>query len=181
MANQSSRNVSLRIADCGLRSTQSSRSSENKIISAFSAFSAVIVVIFMAVVAALAQPSDRERAEALARRAADRMIALQREADQLASTESTLLGDLRKLEIDRELKSGELKRADAEVAKVQADLDDTAAKADKLESEAAAERPELRARGSWKSTNWDRRATCACCSPRPTSGASAARRARSRR
>jgi septal ring factor EnvC (AmiA/AmiB activator) len=98
------------------------------------------------VVVAAAQQSDRERTEALAKRAADRLQTLQREADALASTERTLLGDLRRLEIDREIKTTELKQADEQVATVQAELSATAAKSAALESEAAAERPELRAR-----------------------------------
>ena len=52
-----------------------------------------------------AQQSDRARTEALSRRAGERMQALQREADKLASEERTLLGDLRKLEIDRQIKA----------------------------------------------------------------------------
>ena len=93
-----------------------------------------------------AQPTDRERTEALARRAADRLQALQREADDLASQEQTLLGDLRKLEIEREIKTDELKQADAAVSRAHAELDATAARMATLESQAAAERPELRAR-----------------------------------
>ncbi len=111
-----------------------------------SAISAVSALIVVATVVLSAQPSDRERAEALARRAADRMLALQREADSLANQEHTLLGDLRKLEIEREIKTAELKQADAAVSRAQAELDATAARMTTLESQAAAERPELRAR-----------------------------------
>jgi septal ring factor EnvC (AmiA/AmiB activator) len=109
----------------------------------FSAFFAISAVSSVLVVA---QQSDRERTEALARRAADRLQSLQREADSLASSERTLLGDLRKLEIDREIKTDELQRADAAAAKVQAELDDTAVRMTALESSAAAKRPELRSR-----------------------------------
>ena len=49
----------------------------------------------------LAQQPDRARTEALARRAGERLQALQREADSLAAQERTLLGDLRKLEVER--------------------------------------------------------------------------------
>src|SRR6516164_181506 len=48
----------------------------------------------------LAQSSDRVHTETLARRATERLRTLQQEADALASQERTLLGDLRKLEID---------------------------------------------------------------------------------
>ena len=53
-----------------------------------------------------AQPAERPRAEALAQRATDRLQALQKEADRLAADERTLLGDLRKLEVDRQIKAG---------------------------------------------------------------------------
>src|SRR5689334_19665278 len=71
-------------------------------------------------VAVLAQTADRARTEALASRAAERIQALQREADQLASQERTLLGDLRKLEIDRQIKSEEFHQADTQLKQVQA-------------------------------------------------------------
>src|SRR5471030_801925 len=109
-------------------------------------FSAIFAISAVSSVVVGARQSDRERTEALARRAADRLQALQREADALASTERTLLGDLRKLELEREIKAGELTQADAEVAKVQTELDATSARTAALESAAASERPELRAR-----------------------------------
>jgi murein hydrolase activator len=112
----------------------------------FSAISAVSALIVVTTAVLSAQPSDRERAEALARRAADRMLALQREADSLANEEHTLLGDLRKLEIEREIKSAELKQADAAVARAQSEFDAATVRMTTLESQAAAERPELRAR-----------------------------------
>ena len=71
-----------------------------------------------------AQQADRARTEALAARAADRLKTLQREADQLASQERTLLTDLRRLEVERQIKAEELHRVDAEVAKVTADLNE---------------------------------------------------------
>ena len=54
----------------------------------------------------------------MARRAAERLQALQREADRLASDERTLLGDLRKLEVERQIKAEELKRVDADALRV---------------------------------------------------------------
>jgi hypothetical protein len=75
------------------RTTQNPRNTQKTSISAISACSALIVVV--CVVVAAQQPAERARTEALARRAADRLQALQRESDRLASQESTLLGDLR--------------------------------------------------------------------------------------
>ena len=100
----------------------------------------------MIATAAAQAPAERARTEALARRATERLQSLQREADRLASDERTLLGDLRKLEIERLIKAGERKRIDADAAKVQADLDQTAARMDTLQASARAELPELQQR-----------------------------------
>src|SRR5579864_5903699 len=89
---------------------------------------------------------DRARTEALARRAGDRLVALQRDADRLAVEERTLLNDLRKLEVERQIRAEELKRAEAEVAGIQTDIDATGAKMNALQATEAAARPELRAR-----------------------------------
>src|SRR5205823_11529495 len=74
----------------------------------------------------VAQAPERARTEALARRATERMQALQREADRLASEERTLIGDLRKVEIDRQLKAEQLKQIDNEAGSVQTELETTA-------------------------------------------------------
>ncbi|HYM23075.1 MAG TPA: peptidoglycan DD-metalloendopeptidase family protein, partial [Vicinamibacterales bacterium] len=71
------------------------------------------------------KPPEQVRAEAQARRANERLQALQREAERLASEEKSLLGDLRKLEIERQLKTEELNGINAEATKVGADLVDT--------------------------------------------------------
>ena len=110
-------------------------------------FSAVFAVFaFFAASASSAAQSDRARAEALARRATERLQALQREADRLASEERTLLNDVRKLEIERQLRAEELKRVDADAAQVQSELDATTARMTSLEAASRTETPELRAR-----------------------------------
>jgi len=60
--------------------------------------------------AAAAQPPDRARTEALARRATERLQALQHEADRLAAEERSLLNDVKKLEIERQIRGEEVKR-----------------------------------------------------------------------
>ena len=95
---------------------------------------------------ALAQTPDRARTEALARRATERLQALQREADRLASQERTLLGELRKLEVERQLRAEELKTIDADAAKVEAELASTDARVQALQNAERASQPELRAR-----------------------------------
>ena len=84
--------------------------------------------------------------EALARRATERLQALHREADRLAAQESTLLGDLRKLEIERQLRAEELKRLASDATKVEAESAKVAERMAALETEERDQGPELRAR-----------------------------------
>jgi murein hydrolase activator len=93
-----------------------------------------------------AQQTDRARTEAMARRAGDRLQTLQREADRLATEERTLLTDLRKLEVERQIKAEQLRQIAAQAGALQAELDATAARIDALQHEDARARPELRAR-----------------------------------
>jgi septal ring factor EnvC (AmiA/AmiB activator) len=106
----------------------------------------VSLVLIGAVAGLLAQQADRAKTEALARRASERLQALQHEADQLASEERTLLNDLRKLEIDRQIKAENLKRVTAEADEVAAQLATTSARIAELEQQDQAERPDVRAR-----------------------------------
>jgi septal ring factor EnvC (AmiA/AmiB activator) len=89
---------------------------------------------------------DRSRAEALARRASERLQSLQREADRLAADERTLLGDLRKLEIDRQIKAEQLRQLSADAAQTSSELSANRQRMQALERQEAASRPELRAR-----------------------------------
>ena len=99
-----------------------------------------------AIAGLLAQQADRPRTEALARRASERLQALQREADQLASEEKTLLNELRRLEVDRQIKTESLNRATAETRDVASELASTSARIAELEQQDLAERPDVRAR-----------------------------------
>jgi septal ring factor EnvC (AmiA/AmiB activator) len=102
--------------------------------------------VILVVAATHAQAPDRARTEALARRATARLQALQHEADRLAADERTLINDVRKLEIDRQLKAAELKQVDADAAKVQADLTATTTRMAALEASDKEQTPELRSR-----------------------------------
>lgn len=93
-----------------------------------------------------AQQADRTQTEALARRATERLLALEHEADRLASEEKTLLGSLRKLEIERQMKAEELRRLDAETTRVESDIAAADSRARELQRQEEGERPELRAR-----------------------------------
>src|SRR3954451_15116814 len=95
---------------------------------------------------ASAQPPDRARTEALARRATERLQALQHEADRLAAPERSLLNDVKKLEIERQIRGEEVKRLDADTAKLRGELDATVARMEALEQSSKAETPQLRAR-----------------------------------
>lgn len=105
------------------------------------------VASLLCVLPALAgQPTERARTEALSRRASDRLQSLQREADRLTSDEKTLLNDLRKLEVDREIKTEELRQLAAEGAQVAGELTANEERTRQLEEQEANSRPELRAR-----------------------------------
>ena len=95
---------------------------------------------------AFAQPTDRARTEALARRASERLQSLQREAERLATQERTLMGDLRKLELDRQLKAEELKQVDADTAKLEGELTRVSARMETLQQSEREARPELTSR-----------------------------------
>jgi septal ring factor EnvC (AmiA/AmiB activator) len=103
-------------------------------------------LIVLSTCGVLAQQSDRSRTEALARRAAERLQSLQREADQLASDERTVLNELRALEIARQIKAEELGRISAEADVAATELAATTARIEGLEARNDAERPDLSAR-----------------------------------
>jgi murein hydrolase activator len=92
-------------------------------------------------------PSEATRqAQALSQRAAERMTALQKEAESLAKHERTLLGELRSLEVQREIKVEELAVVERQAADVQAKLTDADARVRVLQSAADQQRPEVEER-----------------------------------
>ncbi len=76
------------------------------------------------------------RQDAQARRVGDRMKALQREAEQLATQSKTLLGDLRQLEIERDLRTEEARQAETAATAAQQSLVATSARVTELEQRA---------------------------------------------
>jgi septal ring factor EnvC (AmiA/AmiB activator) len=108
------------------------------------AVSAAALCLCLSVAGVAAQ--DPARAQTPIERAAERIRALQREADALASQEKTLLVDLRKLEVDRQIKVEEVSRADAELKETQAQLESTVARAAALSDAAEHARPDIEAR-----------------------------------
>ena len=104
------------------------------------------VLLVVLSVPLVAGQSDRARTEALAARAAARLQALHAEADRLATEERTLLRDLRRVELERQIKTEEVRQIDAEAkaaASALAAIDDEVRR---LERQEQAEQPALNAR-----------------------------------
>jgi septal ring factor EnvC (AmiA/AmiB activator) len=93
-----------------------------------------------------AQIADRARTESQARRANERLAALQSEADALAREARSLLGDLRRLEVERDLRTEQLRQIEADARKVGLELGNTGNQIAALEEEIEASRPILEAR-----------------------------------
>jgi len=83
---------------------------------------------------------------ALARRVNDRVAALQREADRLAAQSRTLVGDLRQLEVARDLQLERAKEADAAVAEAEAAQRAANERLAALEQERLAQLPDMKLR-----------------------------------
>jgi septal ring factor EnvC (AmiA/AmiB activator) len=96
--------------------------------------------------AAPAAQDSSQSGDAATRRAAERLRALQQEADRLATESRTLIGDLRKLEIERELLSEELAQITAKSQAVTSELANVKDSIARIESEDLQQRPELEAR-----------------------------------
>lgn len=107
---------------------------------------ATAAVLLGAGLALGAQPIDREQAEALARRAAERIAALRAESDRLGAEQQTLLGDLHRLEVERELRDAELARARDMAAQVAADAEAMQRQVTALDGRARASLPDIQAR-----------------------------------
>jgi murein hydrolase activator len=90
---------------------------------------------------AQAPAPDRNAADAAAQRAAERIRALQRESEALASQERSILVDLRKLEVERELKSAELATVERDLRETRGKVAATIARAAALRDAAETERP----------------------------------------
>jgi septal ring factor EnvC (AmiA/AmiB activator) len=82
----------------------------------------------------------------MARRVADRIRALQAEADRLTSQSRTLLGDLRRLELARDIAAEQVKAADASVATSQTALQETTQRLSALEQQRESQLPDLKVR-----------------------------------
>jgi septal ring factor EnvC (AmiA/AmiB activator) len=100
-----------------------------------------MVIVFSAGLAG--QAPDRSPVEAEARRVNDRIRALQDEADGLVSQSRTLLGDLRTLEIDRQIEVERLRQAETAVAESRAAIATSTEDLERLDAQRVAQLPDL--------------------------------------
>ena len=104
----------------------------------------VVVALTFAITATLhAQPQD---AKAQTDRIAARIKTLQAEADSLAARARTVFGELRRLEIERELKQQEVAKVNLELARVTVNRDRTEARLKALEATRVAQTPAIKER-----------------------------------
>ena len=109
-------------------------------------FRAALGIVICTGVSLMAQTPDRSQTEALGKRAAERLAALQKESEQLASQERGVLAELRKLEVDRAIKVEELAAIDRDARGVQNQLAAATRRAAQLQGEAERQRPDVEAR-----------------------------------
>ena len=93
-----------------------------------------------------AQQPGRAQTETLSRRATDRLEALRQEADRLAAEARTVLGDLRRLELERAIRATELEQATQAVEQATIALAAIDAQVTDLSAATAAALPDLQAR-----------------------------------
>jgi len=93
-----------------------------------------------------AQQGPARRAPSPAERASERIRALQREAEALVAQESQLLVELRKLELERQMKIEELASIDGHQQETSKQLNEAVARAEALKKIADADRPDIEAR-----------------------------------
>jgi murein hydrolase activator len=104
----------------------------------------LVCIVALALSASLAgQTQDRSRAEAEAQRVTDRIRALEAEADRLAGQARTLLGDLRKLEVERELQQTRVRDAQAAMVSGRAAIQASTERLAALEQQRASQLPDL--------------------------------------
>jgi murein hydrolase activator len=84
------------------------------------------------------------RQDTQSRRVRERIQALQREAEQLAGQSRTLLGDLHRLEVERDLRTEDAKQAEAAAAAAQQSLVTTTTRITVLEQQRDAQLPDMR-------------------------------------
>ena len=92
------------------------------------------------------QPVAPLQTNELSRRATDRLRALHDQADDLAADERTILGQLRRLELERQIRIEEVRQADADVAAIVEAIALTDSQIARFVADRDTERPRLQAR-----------------------------------
>jgi septal ring factor EnvC (AmiA/AmiB activator) len=105
-----------------------------------------MVVVLALGAALLGQPLDPAETAAQARRATERLRALQRESDALAAQEKTLLVELRRFELERDIESEKLKKIGADLDGIAREIGETTTRIEELGHRKAAAQPVLEAR-----------------------------------
>jgi septal ring factor EnvC (AmiA/AmiB activator) len=103
----------------------------------------LIILLGLTVLVSAQGPSDPK---AQAERVASRIKALQAESDRLAAQARTVFGDLRRLELDREIKQQEVVTTDTELARVTGLRDDALKRLASLEATRVAATPGVKER-----------------------------------
>jgi septal ring factor EnvC (AmiA/AmiB activator) len=112
--------------------------------------SAVLTIVASAILSSQApvtepaQRLDPHKTEALAARVNERILALQEEASRLASQSRTLIGQLRRLQIERDLQIERAKQAQAEVVEAETLLRQSTDHLNILEQQRVSQLPDLR-------------------------------------
>ena len=107
---------------------------------------AVLLLALCVGLSAQTPPDDRAQAEAMARRVQERIRTLEREAERLARESRTLLGDIRKLEVQRDLATEQLAAAEAAVKDAQAEVNTVSTRLAALEKQRVDSLPDLKGR-----------------------------------
>jgi murein hydrolase activator len=105
-----------------------------------------LVLACVLAISVFGQEQPARRAKTPAERASERIRALQREAEALVAQESQLLVELRKLELERQIKVEELGAIDKQQQETSRQLNESAARAESLRKVADADRPDIEAR-----------------------------------
>ena len=106
----------------------------------------IALLLLASVAVVLNAGSGMVRAQTAEQRIGERLRGLQQEAEQLASQEQTILTELRKLELERQLRATELAAIEQDLAQTKTRLDEATARAEALRSRADTERPDVEAR-----------------------------------
>jgi murein hydrolase activator len=114
--------------------------------SRFSTKPAGVLISVVLCAIALTPSAEQRKPQTPSQRAAERIRALQREAEALVAQESQLLVELRKLELDRQMKVEELTDIERQRRETSRRVEDAAARAEALRLIADADRPDVEAR-----------------------------------